>query len=263
MLAKRTSLSLAPSFEDPTRAQSPAPRWSGYRFSRRAKRVAIHAAARGAHPGGAGRRIAFRQWRQPEGAIRARRRPGILADRVTTWWRNLHPGESRGTSRPEIANHRTVVRGWDGLNRPIPPVGPGATIGPTPAIMSAMGPIGPPASAWARKSMAARPGAGFRPCPAGKSIDGLVVGERDHRGSDARREQTQTPSRLASGTTRAAGGWRVEPQQAGGEAPVNDPPTQLGVGGWEASRATGALDRAVAYSCGTPLNIFDGLPSES
>jgi hypothetical protein len=100
------------------------------------------------------------------GSDSGRWRLGILADPVTAWWRNLHPGESRGTSRPEIANHRTVVRGWDGPNRPTPPVGPGAAIGPTPAIMSAMGPIGPPAPAWARKSMAARPGAGFarRPC---------------------------------------------------------------------------------------------------
>jgi hypothetical protein len=44
---------------------------------------------------------------------------------------------------------------------------------------------------------------------------------------------------------------------------MNDLPTQLGVGGSEASRATGALDTAVAYSCWTPLNIFNALPSES
>ena len=84
------------------------------------------------------------------GSDSGRWRLGILADQVTTWWRNLHPGESRGTSRPEIANHRTVVRGWDGPNRPTPPAGPGATIGPTPAIMSATGPIDPPAVRLAR-----------------------------------------------------------------------------------------------------------------
>jgi hypothetical protein len=86
-----------------------------------------------------------------------RRRPGILADRVTTWWRYLHPGESRGTSRPEIANHRTVVRGWDGLNRPIPPVGPGGQ----PLRLPWAAPRRPPGGR--SEPLGAHPGAGEPP----------------------------------------------------------------------------------------------------
>jgi hypothetical protein len=184
MLAKRTSHYLAPSLEHLASAQDPAPR--GERHS---LQVASEASR---DPCCRSRRASWRRRTSDRlsdyGASSrggsGRRRSGILADRVTTWFRNFHPGESRGTSRPEIANHRTVVRGWDGPNRPAPPAGPGATIGPTPAIMSASGPIDPPAVRLARKSMIARPGAGFagkvqgvggwgwpRPCPAGKSID--------------------------------------------------------------------------------------------
>jgi hypothetical protein len=43
--------------------------------------------------------------------------------------------------------------------RPTPPAGPGATIGPIPAITSAIDPIDPPAVRLARRSMSAIPGA--------------------------------------------------------------------------------------------------------
>ena len=187
---------------------------------------------RGAHPGGAGRRSACPTLAPARGGDSSHWRPGILLDRATARWRNPHPGESGGTSRRETANHRTVVRGWDspiGIRgvpgsrwRLTPPAGPGATIDPTPAIVSAIGPIDPPGVRLARKRMIARPGASFagrvqvgagwgwpRPCPAGKSIDGLAAGERDHHGSEARREQTQAPSswHRARRGRRAGGAW--------------------------------------------------------
>jgi hypothetical protein len=122
------------------------------------------AADRGAHVGSAGRRIACPTKAPARGGDSSHRCPGILPDRVTARWRNLHPGESRGTSRPETANHRTVVRNWDGPDgvrgvpgsrwRLPPPAGPGATIDPTPAIMSERGhSCGPSKPAWNQGGM--------------------------------------------------------------------------------------------------------------
>jgi hypothetical protein len=70
MSTKLTSHYLAPSPEDLRSALSPASRWSGTRFSRRATRVAIHRADRAAHPGRSSHRLAA----------------------------DLDPGKSRGTS---------------------------------------------------------------------------------------------------------------------------------------------------------------------
>jgi hypothetical protein len=56
----------------------------------------------------------------------------------------------------------------------------------------------------------------------------------------------------------------MEPRQAGGEATANDPFTPIEVGDSEELMALPERqDTVIAYSCGTPLNIFNGLPSES
>lgn len=122
--------------------------------------------------------------------------------RRAPWPIESPPGGGTGDRQPLHCGARL-----DSPNRPIPPAGPGATIGPIPTVTWATGPIDPPAVSLARRDMTAWPGVGFAgkaqvgegwgwptPCPAGKSIDGLATGERDHRGSEARRELTQTPS---------------------------------------------------------------------
>jgi len=161
MLAKRTSPSLAPSFEDLTRAQGPAPRWSGSRFSGEqsesrsmpplAARVLAVPDVGSPSDNGASPRERF--------GPPAARNPGrIESPRGCGIFILANPAGLHGRRAPTIALWCAVgtVR-----NRPTRQLAQEPRSVQRRPIMSAMGPIGPPASAWARKSMAARPGAGF------------------------------------------------------------------------------------------------------
>ena len=218
MSTKLTSHYLAPSPEDLTSAQSPTPRWSGTRFSRRTKASRDLLPIRGAHPGGTGRRIACPTLAPARGGDSSHRCPGILLDSShrpvveSSSWR-IPRDFTAGDRQPSHCGAR-LGRSERRSRRTWVTVATHPASGPrshdsiqTPAIMSATGRIDAPGVRVARKRMVARPGAGFagtvhvgagrgwpRPCPAGKSIDGLAAGEPDHHGSEARREQTQTPS---------------------------------------------------------------------